>query len=68
VYFQHNKGAIDWIEKSNKSNFPNRMLLCVTDGSGALLGKAFWPRLKSGNEQQDKFCGDTPKCALKGEL
>jgi uracil DNA glycosylase len=38
---QHNKGAIDWIEKSNKSNFPNRMLLCVTDGSGALLGKAF---------------------------
>jgi hypothetical protein len=44
------------------------MLLCVTDGS-ALLGKAFWPRLKSGNEQQDQaFAEDTPKCALKGEL
>ena len=43
------------------------MLLRVTDGSGALLGKAFWPRLKSGNEQQDPqlLRRDTPKYALK---
>lgn len=43
------------------------MLLCVTDGSGALLGKAFWPRIKSGNEQQDPklLRRGTPKSELK---
>lgn len=43
------------------------MLFRVTDGSGALLGKAFWPKLKSGNEQQDLelLRRGTPKSELK---
>jgi hypothetical protein len=61
---QHNKGAIDWIEKNLISNIPNRMLLCVTDGSG-FFRKGLWPLR---NEQQDYTLENTPKCALKGEL